>query len=83
MLEAAMSGYVVLVEGNDEDGLGYSAYSPDVPGVISTGIDFAECVANFREALALHLEVLREDGVEIPEPTVSDAAVATVVTVAA
>lgn len=78
-----MSGYVVVVEGNDLDGLGFSAYSPDVPGVISTGSTREECVANFREALLLHFEGLREEGMEIPAPTVADTATATVVTVAA
>lgn len=78
-----MNGYVVVVEGNDADGLGFSAYGPDVPGVISTGATRDECVANFREALLLHFEGLREDGLKIPAPTVGDSATATIVTVAA
>jgi len=30
-----VTGYLVIFEGDDEDG--YSAYSPDVPGVVAAG----------------------------------------------
>ena len=30
-----MTGYVVVFEGDDE--VGYSAYSPDLPGVVAAG----------------------------------------------
>jgi predicted RNase H-like HicB family nuclease len=63
--------YVVVVEGNDRDGLGFSAYAPDVPGVIATGNTVDECLVNMSEAMELHFEGLREDGLPIPEPTTS------------
>jgi predicted RNase H-like HicB family nuclease len=47
---------------------GYSAYSPDVPGCIATGATRAEVEREMREAVAFHLEGLREEGVHLPEP---------------
>ena len=41
---------------------------PDLPGVISVGDSEEEVIANIREAIALHLEGLREAGDQIPEP---------------
>ncbi len=32
---AAVTGYIVVLEGNDDSG--YSAYSPDLPGVVAAG----------------------------------------------
>ena len=46
----------------------WSAYSPDVPGCVSTGKTRAEAQRNFREALEFHLEGLREDGIELKPP---------------
>jgi predicted RNase H-like HicB family nuclease len=46
----------------------YGAYVPDLPGVISVGDSQAEVTANIREAIALHLEGLRDSGDDIPEP---------------
>ena len=58
--------YAVVIEkaaGN------YSAYVPDLPGCVATGSTVEETEAEIREAIAFHLEGLREDGLEIPEPT--------------
>jgi len=46
----------------------YSAYVPDLPGCVSTGRTLNEVTANIREAIELHLEGLREDGLPIPTP---------------
>lgn len=62
-----MSGYVVVIE-RDEAG-GYSAWSPDLPGCIAASADYDECVGLMREAVAFHLEGLRQDGQPLPEPT--------------
>jgi predicted RNase H-like HicB family nuclease len=48
-----------------------SAYVPDLPGCITTGKTLAEIEQNIREAIALHLEGMIEDGDPIPEPTTS------------
>jgi predicted RNase H-like HicB family nuclease len=58
--------YVVIYE---DAGPNWSAYAPDVPGCVSTGKTREECERNFREALASHLELMRESGEIIPEPT--------------
>jgi predicted RNase H-like HicB family nuclease len=47
----------------------YSAYVPDLPGCIGTGATIEETKRNLREAIDLHLEMMRADGDEIPEPT--------------
>ena len=45
---------------------GYSAYIPDVQGVVSVGETFNELRANVHEALVLYLETSREFGDKIP-----------------
>ena len=60
-----MKDYLLILEWAEGN---WSAYAPDVPGCVSTGATREECEANFAEALALHFEGLREDGLPIPEP---------------
>ncbi|MQA26030.1 MAG: type II toxin-antitoxin system HicB family antitoxin [Micromonosporaceae bacterium] len=62
-----MTGYVIIVE-RDEEG-GFSAWAPDLPGVIAAAAGYDECVELMREAVALHLESLREHGNVIPQPS--------------
>ena len=45
-----------------------SGFVPDVPGVISTGAALEEMRSNMREAVEFHLDGLRADADEIPEP---------------
>ncbi len=47
----------------------YAAYVPDLPGCISTGATVKDTMNNIREAIAFHLDGLREDGLPIPPPT--------------
>lgn len=61
-----MRGYVVVFEG--DDATGYSAYSPDLPGVVAAGADRAETEQLMREAMAEHIAILRESGQPVPEP---------------
>lgn len=61
-----MKRYLVVVE---PTGSGFSAYSPDLPGCISTGRTRAEVEANIREAIEFHIEGLRREGLPIPEPS--------------
>jgi predicted RNase H-like HicB family nuclease len=60
-----MPRYLVLME---PTGTGYSAYSPDLPGCVSTGPDRAAVEANMREAMQFHIDGLREDGEPVPAP---------------
>ncbi|MEM7755744.1 MAG: type II toxin-antitoxin system HicB family antitoxin [Planctomycetota bacterium] len=47
----------------------FSAYVPDLPGCVATGDTVDEARAAIREAIAFHLDGMREDGEAIPEPT--------------
>jgi predicted RNase H-like HicB family nuclease len=60
-----MKGYVVVFEGDDESG--YSAYSPDLPGVIAAGDSRQETETLMIEAMAAHIAMLRQDGQPVPE----------------
>lgn len=60
-----VNDYSIIVE---ETSTGYSAYSPDLPGCVSTGRTREEVEANMREAIQLHIDGLREEGYEVPGP---------------
>ena len=62
--------YLIIIEKTDT---GYSSYSPDLPGCVSTGASRAEIERNMQEAIAFHLDGLREEGYPVPE-TVSASA---------
>ena len=47
----------------------YSAYVPDLPGCIATGVTMEETEQLIREAIELHLTGLLEDGLPIPQPS--------------
>jgi len=61
-----MKRYLIVIE---DQGKNFSAYAPDLPGCIATGATMDEVKQRMREAIAFHLEGLREDGIEAPEPT--------------
>ena len=44
----------------------YAAYVPDLPGCIATGNSVAETESLIREAIEVHLEGLKADGLPIP-----------------
>ena len=58
--------YVVIYERARRN---YSAYAPDLPGCVATGGTLAETEALMREAIAFHIEGLREAGDPVPEPS--------------
>jgi predicted RNase H-like HicB family nuclease len=58
--------YAVVIEKAGEN---FSAYVPDLPGCIATGDTTSEAEQQIREAISFHLDGLREDGMEIPEPS--------------
>jgi predicted RNase H-like HicB family nuclease len=60
-----MKKYLIVIE---EIKTGFSAYSPDLPGCVSTGRTRQELEENMREAIAFHLDGLREEGQTVPEP---------------
>ncbi len=68
-----MRGYVVVFEGDDPSG--YSAYSPDLPGVVAAGATRQETEDLMVEAIAEHITVLRQAGQPVPEPSEADSVV--------
>mgnify|MGYP006358776873 CR=1 FL=1 len=58
--------YAIVIERTDNN---FSAYVPDLPGCVATGATVAETEAAIREAIAFHLEGMREDGDPIPQPS--------------
>jgi predicted RNase H-like HicB family nuclease len=58
--------YAVVIEKAEGN---YSAYVPDLPGCVATGATIEETESEIREAIAFHLEGMREDGQPFPEPT--------------
>ena len=47
---------------------GYSAYSPDFEGCVAAGATGDEVEQAMREAMALHVRGLREEGHRVTEP---------------
>lgn len=58
--------YAVVIEKAEGN---YSAYVPDLSGCVATGASIEEVGAEIREAIAFHIEGLREDGSLIPIPS--------------
>lgn len=61
-----MKRYAIVIEKAPSN---YAAYVPDLPGCIATGATVEETETLLREAIALHLEGLRQDGIPVPEPS--------------
>ena len=62
--------YLIIIE---PTGTGYSAYSPDLPGCVATGVSRDECEGNMRGAIEFHIDGLREEGQPVPVPSTSAA----------
>lgn len=58
--------YLVIIEQSET---GYSAYSPDLPGCVSTGKTPEETEVSMKEAIAFHIEGLKQEGLSVPEPS--------------
>jgi predicted RNase H-like HicB family nuclease len=63
-----MKSYLIVIE---ETSTGCSAYSPDLDGCVSTGRTREEVERKMQEAIAFHLNGLRLEGMEVPEPHTS------------
>lgn len=57
--------YAVVIERAESN---FSAYVPDLPGCVATGATREEVESEIRDAIAFHLDGLREDGLPAPEP---------------
>ena len=59
-----MKRYAIVIE---KGATNYGGYVPDLPGCVATGATVEETERLLREAIALHLEGMKEDGLPIPE----------------
>ena len=55
--------YAIVIEKAEGN---FSAYVPDLPGCVATGATVEVVEAEIREAIAFHVEGLREDGLPVP-----------------
>jgi predicted RNase H-like HicB family nuclease len=58
--------YIVVIEKTQT---GYSAFLPDLPGCIAAGPTREEVMQLLAEAVPDHIQLMREHGDPIPEPT--------------
>lgn len=58
--------YLIVVEKTET---GFSAYSPDLLGCVATGATAEETEANMKEAIAFHVEGLKQEGFPVPQPS--------------
>ena len=58
--------YLVVIEKMPNN---LSAFVPDLPGCVATGSTQTEVEERMRDAIRMHLDSMREDGVAIPPPS--------------
>lgn len=58
--------YAIVIEKAEGN---YSAYVPDLPGCVATGVTVPEVEQEMREAIRFHIDGLKEDGQPVPQPT--------------
>ena len=61
-----MHRFLIVIEKAENN---YAAYSPDLPGCVATGKTREETERNMHEAVAMHIEGMKEDNEPIPEST--------------
>ena len=61
-----MNRYLIVIEKAQNN---LAAYSPDLPGCVATGATRQEVEDRMREAIQMHIDGMKEDGLEIPEPS--------------
>lgn len=65
-LEMRHLRYAVIIEKSDT---GYEAFVPVLPGCVAVGESIQETERLIKQVIEIHLEGMKEDGVEIPLPT--------------
>ena len=65
-----MTTYIALIRKDADSDFGVEF--PDFPGCVTAGASLDEALAMAREALALHIEGLLEDGAVLPAPAMLD-----------
>lgn len=61
-----MTRYMVVVERGESS---WGAHVPDMPGCVAVAESRDEAIVLIREAIALHIEELRREGLSIPKPS--------------
>ncbi|MGH7882341.1 MAG: type II toxin-antitoxin system HicB family antitoxin [Candidatus Dormibacteraceae bacterium] len=64
MTESNLIEYLVVLERTSRN---YGAYSPDLPGCVATGRTPEETLESMREAITMHIDGLKTDGLRIPD----------------
>lgn len=64
--EPVQTKYLIVIEKTANN---LSAFSPDLPGCVATGTSQSEVEDRMRDAIRMHLDGMREDGLAIPEPS--------------
>ena len=57
--------YAVVIEKAESN---FSAFVPDLPGCVATGSTIEEVEEQIREAIEFHIEDMKQEGEEIPQP---------------
>jgi predicted RNase H-like HicB family nuclease len=61
-----MMRYMVVIERGDTS---WGAHVPDLPGCVAVGETRAEVLRLIRQAIELHIDGLRQDGLPVPAPS--------------
>lgn len=61
-----MTRYMVVVERGVSS---WGAHVPDLPGCVAIGESREEVIGLIRDAIALHIEELKRDGIPVPQPS--------------
>ena len=61
-----MTQYLVIYEQGPDS---WGAYSPDLPGCAAVGASRDEVEHLMREAVEAHVDVLRSEGLAVPQPS--------------
>ena len=60
-----MMRYMVVIERGDSS---WGAHVPDLPGCVAVGESRDEVIGLIREAIALHIDGLKREGLPVPKP---------------
>ncbi len=63
-----MTEYTIIIEKGENN---YSAYCPDLPGVVAADETEEETIELMKEAIEFHIQGLKEDKLPIPQPSIS------------
>ena len=62
----AVMRYMVVIERGETS---WGAHVPDLPGCVAVGATREEVLQLIREAIALHIDDLKADGLPVPTPS--------------